>query len=412
MRSRGLGREPVGGPHLPGRRAVRERCGRELAAGLAVHDDLGQHERADRRLVLERTGDADHEHPTHGHRVEQPARAGGRELGAHAGDDRDHGAPVERSLVHRRRRRPASRSATTSRTSGSSSIGIANTKAIRPSRAGSTIGPACRIAAASGPLGSGGLGSAAHRSRESTVRTRLLIATASAVALLFPAACSSSSKDATPPPTTASTGPAPTRPLNRAVAVPKVTGPVTGGTPDIPDERDARRRTRRSTGTRSASSSSRAPRPRSPRTARSAKTASGRCSPGRRRRTRHASSCARPWTRRSSTARSWSSGSTRPPAATPIPTSASPGEQLLRDGFAYVGVTAQAVGVAVASTIPIPGYNPKGLVDQNPERYKSLHHPGDEYSYDIFSQAAQALLHPDGPSPLGSLQPQPSHRRR
>ena len=84
----------------------------------------------------------------------------------------------------------------------------------------------------------------------------------------------------------------------------------------------------------------------------------------------------------------------------------------MRDGFAYVGVTAQKVGVSGGSAIPIPGYHPKALVDQNPARYKSLHHPGDQYSYDIFSQAAQAILHPNGPSPLGSLQPAASHRRR
>lgn len=81
------------------------------------------------------------------------------------------------------------------------------------------------------------------------------------------------------------------------------------------------------------------------------------------------------------------------------------GPELLRDGFAYVAVTAQKVGVSGGAKIPIPGYNPVGLVDQNPARYKSLHHPGDDYSYDIFSQAAQAILNPDGPSPLGSLRP-------
>src|SRR6185437_913849 len=68
-------------------------------------------------------------------------------------------------------------------------------------------------------------------------------------------------------------------------------------------------------------------------------------------------------------------------------------------------VTAQKVGVNGGAKLPIPGYNPKCLVDQNPARYKNLVHPGDAYSYDIFSQAAQAILHPDGPRPLGALQP-------
>ena len=44
-------------------------------------------------------------------------------------------------------------------------------------------------------------------------------------------------------------------------------------------------------------------------------------------------------------------------------------------------------------------------VGTDPERYGSLEHPGDAYSYDIFTQAATALLTPDGPSPLGDLVP-------
>jgi len=79
--------------------------------------------------------------------------------------------------------------------------------------------------------------------------------------------------------------------------------------------------------------------------------------------------------------------------------------ELLRDGYAYVGVSAQSVGVNGGVELPIPGYHPKGLRDQNPARYRTLHHPGDQYSYDIFSQAAQAILHPDGPAPLGALRP-------
>src|SRR4029077_9259488 len=39
----------------------------------------------------------------------------------------------------------------------------------------------------------------------------------------------------------------------------------------------------------------------------------------------------------------------------------------------------------------------------DPERYGSLVHPGDAFSYDIFSQAAQAIRQPQGISPLGDL---------
>lgn len=51
---------------------------------------------------------------------------------------------------------------------------------------------------------------------------------------------------------------------------------------------------------------------------------------------------------------------------------------LMREGFAYVAVTAQPNGV-------------KGLQGWDAERYASLNHPGDAYSYDIFSQVAQAV---------------------
>jgi hypothetical protein len=83
-------------------------------------------------------------------------------------------------------------------------------------------------------------------------------------------------------------------------------------------------------------------------------------------------------------------------------------DELLRDGFAYAGVSTQALGITGAGgfTIPIPGYNPVSLKKQNPKRYSTLAHPGDDYSYDIFSQAAQALWRPKGVNPLGKLHPQ------
>jgi hypothetical protein len=82
------------------------------------------------------------------------------------------------------------------------------------------------------------------------------------------------------------------------------------------------------------------------------------------------------------------------------------GTEMMRAGDAYVGVSAQATGViGGGGTIPIPGYHPLPLVTQNPARYAGLTHPGDDYSYDIFSQAAQAIRQPDGPNPLGSLHP-------
>ena len=52
--------------------------------------------------------------------------------------------------------------------------------------------------------------------------------------------------------------------------------------------------------------------------------------------------------------------------------------ELLRRGYAYVGVTAQVVGATA-------------LRAWDPVRYARVVHPGDAYSYDVFAQVAQAL---------------------
>ena len=41
----------------------------------------------------------------------------------------------------------------------------------------------------------------------------------------------------------------------------------------------------------------------------------------------------------------------------------------------------------------------------DPARYGSLKHPGDNYSYDIFTQAAEVVRHPGAVKPLGALTP-------
>jgi hypothetical protein len=66
--------------------------------------------------------------------------------------------------------------------------------------------------------------------------------------------------------------------------------------------------------------------------------------------------------------------------------------ELIRDGFAWVGVSAQAVGV-------------NALVSSDPSRYGSLVHPGDSFSYDMFSQAGQAVWD-NSAQVLGGLTPQ------
>ena len=78
--------------------------------------------------------------------------------------------------------------------------------------------------------------------------------------------------------------------------------------------------------------------------------------------------------------------------------------ELLRSGWTYVGVSAQAEGV-VGGGFSLGG-TAMPLVTWDPQRYGSLKHPGDNYSYDMYSQVACVLRHPEGAvKPLGSLTP-------
>jgi hypothetical protein len=75
--------------------------------------------------------------------------------------------------------------------------------------------------------------------------------------------------------------------------------------------------------------------------------------------------------------------------------------ELMRSGYAWVGVSAQKVGVdalrdgSAAAILP-------GAV--HGDRYESLGHPGDNYAYDIYSQVAQAIREPGTTGPLGNLE--------
>jgi Alpha/beta hydrolase domain len=66
--------------------------------------------------------------------------------------------------------------------------------------------------------------------------------------------------------------------------------------------------------------------------------------------------------------------------------------ELERAGFAWVGVSAQAVGV-------------NNLKREDPTRYGSLSHPGDQFSFDIYTQVARALRSGGGTNPLAPLHP-------
>jgi Alpha/beta hydrolase domain len=75
--------------------------------------------------------------------------------------------------------------------------------------------------------------------------------------------------------------------------------------------------------------------------------------------------------------------------------------ELIRQGYAWVGVSAQKLGIdGGVALVPVASL-PLKTVD--PARYGSLRHPGDSFSYDIFSQAGEAIRHPSGPNPLGDL---------
>jgi hypothetical protein len=66
--------------------------------------------------------------------------------------------------------------------------------------------------------------------------------------------------------------------------------------------------------------------------------------------------------------------------------------ELMAAGDAWVGVSAQAI--AVNGGTPILGSiegSGKGLVQQEPQRYGTLHHPGDQYALDIFDQIGLGL---------------------
>jgi hypothetical protein len=70
--------------------------------------------------------------------------------------------------------------------------------------------------------------------------------------------------------------------------------------------------------------------------------------------------------------------------------------QLIRAGHAFVGVAAQKAGIDGGGMVEGPH-----LKKAFPERYGVLDHPGDAWSFDIFSQAGAALKAPNGP--LGPL---------
>jgi len=67
--------------------------------------------------------------------------------------------------------------------------------------------------------------------------------------------------------------------------------------------------------------------------------------------------------------------------------------EILRSGYAYVAVSAQRVGVeGGASMLGVD----MSLKTQDPARYAPLHHPGDEFAYDIYSHTGALVAKADG----------------
>ena len=59
---------------------------------------------------------------------------------------------------------------------------------------------------------------------------------------------------------------------------------------------------------------------------------------------------------------------------------------LVREGFAWVGVSIQRAGIEGGGLFPGPH-----LKQVDPERYESLRHPGDRFAFDLFTQTAHVV---------------------
>jgi Alpha/beta hydrolase domain len=84
-------------------------------------------------------------------------------------------------------------------------------------------------------------------------------------------------------------------------------------------------------------------------------------------------------------------------------------EEMVRAGDVWVGVSAQTIGVeggpVLVDVKGVPGSEDagKGLKAIDPVRYGTLEHPGDGYSFDIFTQVARAIRAGAG---MSGLRPQ------
>jgi hypothetical protein len=83
---------------------------------------------------------------------------------------------------------------------------------------------------------------------------------------------------------------------------------------------------------------------------------------------------------------------------------------LMREGYAYVSVSAQSTGIMGGGGIlEVPGVDPQALLPAkqwDPVRYEPLNVPDDAYSYGIFTEAVEMLRAPGAVDPLAGLRPE------
>ena len=80
-------------------------------------------------------------------------------------------------------------------------------------------------------------------------------------------------------------------------------------------------------------------------------------------------------------------------------------DEILRAGHAWVGVSAQFIAVEGGDAAVGMGGQTMGLRATSPDRYGDLHHPGDAFAYDLFSQVGRCVRDPQAGGPLGDLRP-------
>lgn len=84
-------------------------------------------------------------------------------------------------------------------------------------------------------------------------------------------------------------------------------------------------------------------------------------------------------------------------------------DELIRKGYAWAGVSAQRIGIeggAVAVAATVGNFDTgagKGIKTIDPQRYGSLSHPGDAYSYDIYTQIGRGLRTGGDGGPMSNL---------